>query len=103
MKHAVDAILRPEQADYLEALHGTSVRALAALAKAAPVHGRDPLLAKMEARAAERRYPISDPEVASSCRSSRASRSRSSSSSSGRTSATAPSCWRAPRARGRAS
>jgi predicted O-methyltransferase YrrM len=26
--------------------------------------GRDPLLARMEARAAERRYPISDPEVA---------------------------------------
>jgi predicted O-methyltransferase YrrM len=64
MKSAVDAILRPEQADYLEALHGTSVRALAALARVAAVDGRDPLLAKMEARAAERGYPISDPEVA---------------------------------------
>jgi predicted O-methyltransferase YrrM len=64
MKSSVDAILRPEQAGYLEALHRTSVRALAALAKAAPVDGRDPLLARMEARAAERGYPISDPEVA---------------------------------------
>jgi predicted O-methyltransferase YrrM len=64
MKSAVDAILRPEQADYLEALHGTSVRALAALARVAAVDGRDPLLARMEARAAERGYPISDPEVA---------------------------------------
>jgi caffeoyl-CoA O-methyltransferase len=64
MKRASDAILRTEQADYLDALHGTSVRALAAMARAAPVHDRDPLLAKMEARAAERGYPISDPEVA---------------------------------------
>jgi predicted O-methyltransferase YrrM len=66
MKHAVDAILRPEQADYLEALHGTSVRALAAMARtpAFDAHGRDALLAKMEARAVERRYPISDREVA---------------------------------------
>jgi predicted O-methyltransferase YrrM len=64
MKRSVDAILRPEQADYLEALHATSVRALAILAKAVPVDGRDPVLAKMEARAAERGYPISDPEVA---------------------------------------
>jgi predicted O-methyltransferase YrrM len=64
MKHTKDAILRPEQADYLDALHGTSVQALAALAGTTAVHGRDPLLSKMEARAAERRYPISDPEVA---------------------------------------
>ncbi|HEY6459109.1 MAG TPA: O-methyltransferase [Polyangiaceae bacterium] len=65
MKHAADAILRTEQADYLEALNGAGVAALAAMAKVAPVHGREPLLAKMEARAAERGYPISDPEVAS--------------------------------------
>jgi predicted O-methyltransferase YrrM len=64
MKHAKDAILRPEQADYLDALHGTSVRALAALAGVTAVGGRDPLLARMEARAAERGHPISDPEVA---------------------------------------
>jgi caffeoyl-CoA O-methyltransferase len=64
VKHAADAILRPEQADYLDALHGTSVRALAAMARVAAVDGRDPLLARMEARAAERRFPISDPEVA---------------------------------------
>jgi predicted O-methyltransferase YrrM len=49
MKHAADTILRPEQADYLEALEPA----------------RDPLLAKMEARAEERGHPISDPEVAS--------------------------------------
>jgi predicted O-methyltransferase YrrM len=49
MKDAPDAILKPEQAAYLEALEPP----------------RDPLLAKMEARAADRRYPISDPEVAS--------------------------------------
>src|SRR5689334_9472436 len=48
MKDAVDAILRPEQASYLEAL----------------TPPRDALLARMEARAAECRYPISDPEVA---------------------------------------
>ncbi len=64
MKHAVDAILRPEQADYLEGLNATSVAALAALARVTPEHGRDPLLARMEVRAAERGYPISDPEVA---------------------------------------
>jgi predicted O-methyltransferase YrrM len=34
------------------------------MAGVAPVDGRDPLLAKMETRAAERQYPISDPEVA---------------------------------------
>jgi predicted O-methyltransferase YrrM len=64
MKQASDAILRPEQAGYLEGLHASSVRALATLAGVSPVDGRDPLLAKMEARAAERGYPISDPEVA---------------------------------------
>jgi predicted O-methyltransferase YrrM len=64
MKRASDAILRTEQANYLDALHGTSVRALAAMARVTPVDGRDPLLARMEARAAERGYPISDPEVA---------------------------------------
>ena len=45
----VDPILRPEQASYLEALEPP----------------RDALLAKMEAYAAERGQPISDPEVAS--------------------------------------
>jgi caffeoyl-CoA O-methyltransferase len=64
MKHSPDAILRTEQADYLDALHQTSARALATLARVSAVHDRDPLLAKMEARAAERGYPISDPEVA---------------------------------------
>jgi predicted O-methyltransferase YrrM len=68
MKAAADAILRPEQADYLDGLHHKSLAALAKLAGTAPTvgdrGGRDPLLAKMEARAAERRYPISDPEVA---------------------------------------
>ena len=49
MKEAADAILRPEQAAYLEALEPP----------------RDALLARMEARAHERRLPISDPEVAS--------------------------------------
>jgi caffeoyl-CoA O-methyltransferase len=49
VKHAADAILRTEQAAYLEALEPP----------------RDPLLAKIEAFAAERRMPISDPEVAS--------------------------------------
>jgi caffeoyl-CoA O-methyltransferase len=48
MKDSADAILKPEQASYLEALEPP----------------RDALLAKMEARASERRYPISDPEVA---------------------------------------
>jgi predicted O-methyltransferase YrrM len=65
VKHAADAILRPEQADYLEALNAAGVEGLARIARVAPAHGRDPLLAKMEARAAERGYPISDPEVAS--------------------------------------
>jgi predicted O-methyltransferase YrrM len=64
MKHANDAIVRPEQAGYLDALHAKSVRALATVAGVVPVEGRDPLLAKMEARAAARGYPISDPEVA---------------------------------------
>jgi caffeoyl-CoA O-methyltransferase len=49
VKHSADAILKPEQAAYLESLE-------------AP---RDPLLAKMERVAAERGLPISDPEVAS--------------------------------------
>lgn len=64
MKSATDAIVRTDQAAYLDALHSTAVRALAAMGGAKPVDGRDPLLAKMEARAAERGYPISDPEVA---------------------------------------
>jgi predicted O-methyltransferase YrrM len=65
MKHTSDAILRPEQAEYLDALHAKSVRALASMAGVAVnLEGREPLLAKMEARAASRRYPISDPEVA---------------------------------------
>jgi predicted O-methyltransferase YrrM len=64
VKHSSDAILRTEQADYLDALHATSVRALATMAAVSPVDGRDPLLTRMEARAAERGYPISDPEVA---------------------------------------
>jgi predicted O-methyltransferase YrrM len=64
MKSASDAILRPEQAAYLDALHTSSVRALATLGGVAAVGGKDPLLARMEARAAERHYPISDPEVA---------------------------------------
>jgi caffeoyl-CoA O-methyltransferase len=49
VKDAVDAVLRPEQAAYLEALEPP----------------RDPLLARIEALAAERGNPISDPEVAS--------------------------------------
>jgi caffeoyl-CoA O-methyltransferase len=48
MKHSVDAIVRAEQAEYVVALEPK----------------RDALLAKMEALAAERREPISDPEVA---------------------------------------
>lgn len=48
MKASADAILRPEQAAYLESLEGP----------------RDPLLAKMERLAEERGLPISDPEVA---------------------------------------
>lgn len=65
MKHSADAILRTEQADYLEALNGAGAAALARMARTVPAHGRDPLLAQMEARAADRGYPISDPEVAS--------------------------------------
>jgi predicted O-methyltransferase YrrM len=69
MKSTVDAILRTDQATYLEAHHSNAVHALAVLGGAARVAaaaggGRDPLLARMEARAAERGYPISDPEVA---------------------------------------
>jgi predicted O-methyltransferase YrrM len=48
MKDSADAILRPEQAGYLEALEPP----------------RDDLLRRMEAYAAERNMPISDPEVA---------------------------------------
>jgi predicted O-methyltransferase YrrM len=64
MKSTADAILRTDQAAYLDALHSNAARALAVLGGIAPVDGRDPLLARMEARAAERGYPISDPEVA---------------------------------------
>jgi predicted O-methyltransferase YrrM len=64
VKHGADLILRTEQAGYLDALHGTAVHALAAMARAGSSDPRDPLLARMEARAAERGYPISDPEVA---------------------------------------
>jgi predicted O-methyltransferase YrrM len=69
MKSATDAILRTEQATYLDALHSSAVHALAMLGGALanrPVDAtaRDPLLARMEARAADRGYPISDPEVA---------------------------------------
>ena len=49
MKDAADAILKPEQAAYLEGIEPA----------------RDPLLAEMEAYAKDRRQPISDPEVAS--------------------------------------
>lgn len=49
MKDAVDAILRVEQATYLEGIEPP----------------RDPLLAEMEAFAHDNRQPISDPEVAS--------------------------------------
>lgn len=49
MKDAADAILKPEQAAYLEGIEPA----------------RDPLLAEMEAYAKARRQPISDPEVAS--------------------------------------
>jgi predicted O-methyltransferase YrrM len=49
MKEASDAILRAEQAAYLEGLEPA----------------RDPLLARMERLAADRGLPISDPEVAS--------------------------------------
>jgi len=69
MKSAADAILRTDQATYLDALHSSAIRALGVLAggltASAPGGGeRDPLLARMEARAADRGYPISDPEVA---------------------------------------
>lgn len=49
MKHNSDDILHPVQASYLEGIEKP----------------RDALLAKMEALAAEKRHPISDPEVAS--------------------------------------
>lgn len=47
MKHGADAILRPEQASYLDRL----------------LPPRDPLRSEMERVAAERKLPISDPEV----------------------------------------
>lgn len=49
MKNSPDAILKPEQARYLEGIEPP----------------RDPLLTEMEAYAHEHRQPISDPEVAS--------------------------------------
>ncbi|MBS2016629.1 MAG: O-methyltransferase [Deltaproteobacteria bacterium] len=49
MKDAADAILRPEQASYLEGIESP----------------RDALLVEMEQHARERNEPISDPEVAS--------------------------------------
>jgi predicted O-methyltransferase YrrM len=64
MKSAADAILRTEQATYLDALHSSAVRALAVLGGVTGDSERDPLLTRMEARAADRGYPISDPEVA---------------------------------------
>ncbi len=64
MKSAIDAILRTDQAAYLEPLQAAGMHALATLAGAGPQRRPDPLLAKMERRAAELSYPISDPEVA---------------------------------------
>ncbi|MEO7111406.1 MAG: O-methyltransferase [Polyangiaceae bacterium] len=49
MKDAADAILQADQASYLEAIEPP----------------RDAILARMEARSADRHHPISDPEVAS--------------------------------------
>ncbi len=48
MKHAADAILHADQAQYLEGLEPS----------------RDPILTEMEAFAAANHHPISDPEVA---------------------------------------
>ncbi|HLK36244.1 MAG TPA: O-methyltransferase [Polyangiaceae bacterium] len=68
MKSAADAILRTEQAAYLDDLHTTGMAALAVLGSTSPAGGpvgaRDVLLTRMEAHAADRGYPISDPEVA---------------------------------------
>jgi caffeoyl-CoA O-methyltransferase len=73
MKSASDAILRTDQAAYLDGLHAKAAAALARLAplpllagaeRAPGALARDALLTKMEARAADRGYPISDPEVA---------------------------------------
>jgi caffeoyl-CoA O-methyltransferase len=64
MKTTTEAILREEQAHYLDGLHAKSVHALATLAGVGAAAGREPLLAKMERRAAAQGYPISDPEVA---------------------------------------
>jgi caffeoyl-CoA O-methyltransferase len=65
MKSASDAILRTDQAAYLDTLHAKAAGALAVFAGATDGRVRDALLARMEARAADRGYPISDPEVAS--------------------------------------
>ena len=67
MKTATAAILRADQAGYLDRLHAKSVHALATLAglgARSAGEAREPLLAKMEQRAASQGYPISDPEVA---------------------------------------
>lgn len=52
MKDRIDAILRTSQAEYLEGL----------------LPGRDPLLSRIEAFAAEEDHPIADPEVAQTMR-----------------------------------
>ena len=63
LKDAPDSILRPEQAAYLDALHRSGARSFSPSADVG--HSvRDALLVRMEARAADRGYPISDPEVA---------------------------------------
>ena len=64
MKSTADAILRTEQADYLDALHANAVRALAVMAAPRPWRAAIRCSRSMEARAADRGYPISDPEVA---------------------------------------
>ena len=65
MKAAADAILRPEQAEYLDGLHRKSAAALARLAGHRPPRTAATRCWRgWEARAAERGYPISDPEVA---------------------------------------
>jgi len=67
VKTATEAILRADQAGYLDRLHAKSVHALATLAGLGARSAeatREPLLAKMEQRAASQGYPISDPEVA---------------------------------------
>ena len=62
MKRSADAILRTEQADYLDALHVESARALATMAESP--RGRPRSAARADGGAGgERGYPISDPEV----------------------------------------